>query len=118
MSQAYALRALYERGPLPMGELAEALRLSVSTMTRVVDQLVRKRLVERAREDADRRVCRVRLRHRGRVLWERIHAELVEGDREVLRELSPREREVVIRVMGRLSEAVDAWRARREEREA
>ena len=113
VSQAYALRALHERGPLAMGELASELRLSVSTLTRVVDQLVRKGLVDREREGEDRRICRARLTDRGAHLWGRIQDELVESDCEVLRGISAREREVVIRVVRDLSRAVDRWRARR-----
>ena len=48
VSQAYSLRALHQNGPLTMGELATELHLTVSTLTRVVDQLVEKQLVDRS----------------------------------------------------------------------
>lgn len=111
VSQAYTLRALHERGPLSMGALAQAMHLSVSTLTRVVDQLVKKSLVARVRPDADRRVCRVDLTDAGRELWLRIESELVGSNVDVIESIRPEERETVIRVMGLLSRAVDAWRA-------
>ena len=113
VSQSYALRALCENGPLAMGELAAEMHLTVSTMTRIVNQLVRKTLVRRASSDADRRVCRVALAPRGRTLWKRIQSELVENNMEVLRSVPPGERETLIRAIGRLSGAVDTWRARK-----
>ena len=112
VSQAYVLRALHEHGPLSMGELAGELRVSVSTMTRVVDPLVRKRLAERDRSGDDRRLCRIALTAAGRRLWSRIERELTASDAAVLRTITPSERETVIRVIGLLSRAVDSWRAR------
>lgn len=112
VAQAYALRALHEEGPLTMGELAAEQRVSVSTMTRVVDHLVRKRWVVRAADPADRRLCRIVLTRAGSALWDTIERDLTENDAAVLRSISPAERETVIRVIGLLSEAVDSWRAR------
>jgi DNA-binding MarR family transcriptional regulator len=110
VSQAYALRALAERGPLPMGELADELRLSVSAATRVVDPLVARRLVRRVAGQNDRRVRITALTAAGERLWERLEAELLEIDRRVLAGLSLREREVVVRVIEALGRETDAWR--------
>ena len=111
VSQAYVLRALHERGPLTMGELADEMRLSVSTMTRVVAQLDRKALVRRAADDPDGRVRRVGLTARGLAQWQRIEDELVASDMGVLRTIPAPERETLIRAIGQLSEAIDRWRA-------
>ena len=112
VAQAYALRALSEEGPLAMGELAGELRVSVSTMTRVVDPLVRKQLARRVADPGDRRLCRIVLSEAGARLWATIERDLTANDAAVLRGISPAERETVIRVIGLLSEAVDVWRAR------
>jgi DNA-binding MarR family transcriptional regulator len=111
VSQAYVLRALSENGPLAMGALAAEMHLSVSTLTRVVDQLVRKALVRRSAGVRDRRVCRVGLTARGRSQWQRLEDGLVENNIRVLRGIAPDERETVIRAIQRLSSAVDVWRA-------
>ena len=113
VSQAYALRALAERGPLPMGELAEALRLSVSAATRVVDPLARRRLVRRAGARDDRRIRIVELTGPGERLWDRIEAELLEIDRRALAGLTARERAAVVRVIDALGRETDAWRSAR-----
>jgi len=113
VSQAYVLRALSELGPLKMGELAGEMRLSVSTLTRVVAQLDRKSLVRRTPDPGDRRVCRVALSARGQALWQQIEDELVAGDLAVLQTIPSAERETVIRAIARLSDAVDVWRRRK-----
>jgi DNA-binding MarR family transcriptional regulator len=110
VSQAYALSALARRGPLAMGALAADLGLSVSTLTRTVDALVARSLVRRIPDPEDRRVLRVELTPRGRKLWGQLEAELLAIDADVLRSLSPREREAVIRAMKLLAAATDAWR--------
>ncbi|MEE8290017.1 MAG: helix-turn-helix domain-containing protein, partial [Candidatus Tectomicrobia bacterium] len=46
VSQCYTLQALEEYGVLTMQVLADELQLAVSTVTRIVDQLVNKQLVE------------------------------------------------------------------------
>ena len=112
VSQAYALGALAEHGALTMSGLAAELHLSVSTMTRVVDQLVARSLARRAPDAQDRRVWRVSPTARGGALWRRIEDELLEIDEEVLRTLSPAEREALIRALRLLSRATQAWRER------
>lgn len=110
VSQAYVLRALSELGPLTMGGLAAEMRLSVSTMTRVVAQLDRKSLVRRTSDARDGRVCRVALSGRGQSQWQRIEDELVAADLAVLQTIPSAERETVIRAIGKLSAAIDNWR--------
>lgn len=110
VSQAYVLRALSELGPLSMGALAAEMRLSVSTMTRVVAQLDHKSLVRRTSDPRDGRVCRVALSARGQSQWKRIEDELVHSDFEVLQTIPSAERETVIRAIGKLSDAIDHWR--------
>lgn len=111
VSQAYALRALAERGPLAMGDLAGELRLSVSAATRVVDPLVARRLVRRAFGHEDRRVRVATLTAAGEQLWSRLEEELLAIDRRVLEGLSARERAAVIRVIDALGRETDAWRS-------
>ena len=61
VSQCHTLEALGEHGTQTMHALAEHLHLAVSTVTRVVDQLVEKGLAERHTGEKDRRVCEVAL---------------------------------------------------------
>lgn len=105
VSQCHAMELLLERGPLAMGELAAALRLDVTSMTRVVDGLVEKGLVERAADPGDRRIRLARLTRSGRTLTRKIRSELVEEHARVLEGIPGPSRESVIVAMERLLEA-------------
>lgn len=105
VSQCYALDMLGRRGPLAMGELAAELYLETSSMTRVVDQLVRQRLVTREADAGDRRVCRIRMTPKGRSLVARVRAELITEHEMVLRNIPTQSREAVILAMSELLSA-------------
>jgi MarR family 2-MHQ and catechol resistance regulon transcriptional repressor len=66
-SQFGVLEALYHLGPLPVGKLGEKILKSSGNMTLVIDNLVRRGLVERVRRDDDRRTVEVRLTPAGRM---------------------------------------------------
>lgn len=108
VSQCYALTTISEAGSCTMGELAAALHLDVSTVTRVLDQLVAKRLVRRAQDPDDRRVWRAFLSPKGSALLERIHGDYVAEHRAVLSSLPVESREDVLAAVRGLLEAFTA----------
>ncbi|MCA9971340.1 MAG: MarR family transcriptional regulator [Anaerolineales bacterium] len=61
VSQFGVLEALYHLGPLPVGQLGEKILKSSGNMTLVVDNLVKRGLVTRARRTDDRRCIDVHL---------------------------------------------------------
>jgi len=65
-SQYYCLSALVQYGPLTMNELSRKVNLKTSTMTRVVDKLVRDAYIERLRDENDRRIVTVSLTEKGK----------------------------------------------------
>jgi DNA-binding MarR family transcriptional regulator len=68
LPQYRTLVVLASRGPQSPGELALALGVHASTVTRMCDRLVAKRLVSRATSATDRRGVELRLTPRGRRL--------------------------------------------------
>lgn len=74
ISQYRALVILASRGPQRPVDLAEALAIDPSTATRLCDRLVRKRLISRRRQGADRRAVRLDLTARGRQLVDSVTA--------------------------------------------
>ncbi|MFO7173419.1 MAG: MarR family transcriptional regulator [Bacillota bacterium] len=64
-SQRAVLRAL-EESPLQISEVAATLGVTLSAATGLVDRMARNQLVERERDQADRRVVWVRLTDAGR----------------------------------------------------
>ncbi len=68
VSQGYTVMALPRDGEVGMGALGDALGVAPSTATRMVDQLVSKRLVERRSAPEDRRAVRIALTPKGQEL--------------------------------------------------
>jgi len=56
-----------------MNALSEWMSLATSTMTRIVDNLVRDGYIERTQDDQDRRVVHVSLTEKGKELHQVIH---------------------------------------------
>jgi DNA-binding MarR family transcriptional regulator len=64
-TQAYVLIELYNKGSLQMSELSDKLNVKISTMTRVVDKLVRDKYLSRERSADDKRVVNIYLSIKG-----------------------------------------------------
>jgi DNA-binding MarR family transcriptional regulator len=61
-----ALATIDREGPITLGDLAEREQLSPPSITKAVGALEERGLVERVRDEHDRRVCRVRINAKGR----------------------------------------------------
>lgn len=70
-AQYSAMAVLYDRGPLPLVDLARAERVAHPTMSRLVAGLDRRGIVSRQDNADDRRSRRVALTGAGRDLYER-----------------------------------------------
>lgn len=98
------LIALDAEGPLPMGRLAEAMDVSQASATGIVDRMAERGLVERLRDDEDRRVVRVGLTDEGRSTIGAMTAERREHLALVMDELTEEELAALLtglRAMGR-----------------
>ena len=84
------LTVLDTDGPLPMRALAESLDVSQASATGIVDRMEQRGIVERRRDEADRRVIRVALTDEGR--------RLIAG-------LAAERRDHLARILDRLTEA-------------
>ena len=93
ISQFGVLEALYHLGPMHQNELGQKILRSSGNMTMVIDNLCKRGLVERCRNEEDRRYVRVSLTPAGQQL---IHDYFPEHVKIVLEEigvLSPDEQE-------------------------
>ena len=63
--QSMLLLELRRSGRLSMGELSQRLQITQGVVTRMVDLILEKGLVERSRDEADRRVVQVELSRKG-----------------------------------------------------
>lgn len=72
LAQYRALVLLRTRGPQRPADLAELLHVTPSTASRMVQRLVRKRLVRRVRSNQDRRTVKVHLTDSGHQVVEQV----------------------------------------------
>jgi DNA-binding MarR family transcriptional regulator len=97
LSQAYAIGFIAKNGQLTMNELSQELGLALSTLTRIVDVLVRDQIVARRQSEHDRRKVLVELTPAGNELaeklnectekfWKRIFDKIPERDQEPVTE--------------------------------
>ncbi|QKI81765.1 MarR family winged helix-turn-helix transcriptional regulator [Kroppenstedtia eburnea] len=63
--QFTALLWLNDEGDMTIGDLSQKMYLACSTMTDLVDRMEKNELVERVRDDRDRRVVRIHLLQKG-----------------------------------------------------
>ena len=65
-SQCYTILELYKSTSLTMNELSEKMNLNSSTMTRVLDNMVRDKYISRDKSEFDRRIVIVSLTDTGK----------------------------------------------------
>lgn len=111
VSQCYVLECLVRRGPQSMKDLAATMCLTVSTLTRLIDQLEARDLVAREIDSEDGRLRRVRATPRGRALHDRAWSEVFASEEAILESFPASRREAVIEVLARLNDAIPAWQA-------
>ena len=87
------LFTLDSEGPLPMSRLADAMDVSQASATGIVDRMEQRGLVERLRDDADRRVVRVALAEGGRQTLGVMASERREHLAQIINQLTDRELE-------------------------
>ena len=101
------LGELWERGPLPVGELAAAAGLSPATVSQMVDHLEESGHVARTRSGADRRIVLVELTAQGREELKERRAAWRKRWRAALRDVDGADLEVAAAVLERIAGVFD-----------
>ncbi len=81
--QFVALQWLLELGDMTIGDLSNKMYLAFSTTTDLIDRMERSELVQRVRDEQDRRVVRIHLLAEG----ERIIEEVIDKRQQYLKEI-------------------------------
>jgi DNA-binding MarR family transcriptional regulator len=106
--QLWALKTLRREGPLPTGALAAALAVRPSTLSLLINRLVRRGLIRRVRSKSDRRFVTIQLTDTGSRLAgrapEAAQGRLLHG----LRAMSSRERRITRRIVAELVKLMEA----------
>jgi DNA-binding MarR family transcriptional regulator len=105
LPQYRALVVLASRGPQRPTGLAEALAVHPSTITRLCDRLVAKRLVHRGEAPANRREVAIRLAPKGRRLVDAVTLRRREEIATIAANIPARERAATVHALHALGEA-------------
>lgn len=108
LSQRDVLLTLYEAGPLDQSMLRDRLGLEQSSVSRLVDGLVRRGLVALSSSESDRRVRIAALTPGGEVLLLRTPGSSELGGGPMMDGLSERERRELIRLLQRCADNLDS----------
>jgi DNA-binding MarR family transcriptional regulator len=106
IQQLRVMTILSHEGPRPVSLLARRLSVATPTMTSILDRLVRQGLVARQDNPQDRRVVLNALTEQGRALIERFEPVQADRLREIVDQLSFRQRQEVASGLYRLLLAV------------
>lgn len=101
---------------LTIKDVAELVAISLPAASRAVDDLVRRQMVERHEDIADRRMKRMTLTERGRLAIRRLNAARLTGLEQFAQTLSRTERRRLCSALAKLLERPDIAACRLEER--
>lgn len=91
-SQMKALHHLHDDSVMSVKGLGETLGLSLAAMSRAVDELVQRGLMDRTEDPSDRRIKRLRLTAAGHELVQKMRELRMAGFEQFVATLSPKER--------------------------
>ena len=100
--QWLVLEHLASQGPCPMSDLSNVMHRQCSSMTGMIDRLIRLDMVERQRDPKDRRVVRVRISTKGRQLVRRIRQQKQKGLTKLFSRLNEKERADYLKILEKL----------------
>lgn len=109
ISQCYILDALVEDGDHTMQQLAKRMFKSVSTMTRVVSQLVRRGYVKRRQDPQDRRIVHVSVTPQGKAIVAAVNRDLIETQKSILEGIPADQWDGAFKVLEALSQGARRW---------
>jgi DNA-binding MarR family transcriptional regulator len=109
VSQCYVLETLHFHGAITMNKLAEQMHLSISTITRVVDQLEGKKLVTRKQHPGDSRSRIIKLTPKGEKVFLQSWANVFESEKKIFENIKPEHRKVLLSLLKDLNHSVDQW---------
>lgn len=109
ISQCHILDALAEEGDLTMQHLARRMFKSVSTMTRVVGQLVRRGYVKRRQDPEDRRVVHISVTPQGKAVVAAINRDLIQTQKAILQGIPADQWAGAFKVLEALASGARRW---------
>ena len=109
ISQSHILDTLAEAGDLTMQQLARRMYKSVSTMTRVVGQLVRRGYVKRRQDAEDRRAVHISITPQGKAIVAAFNRDLIETQKAILQAIPAAEWPGAFKLLEALTHGARCW---------
>lgn len=106
-SQCYTILELYKSGSLTMNELSEKMNLNSSTMTRILDNLVRDKFISRDKDEFDRRIVLVSLTDKGMTAAKDLDTAVKEYYKKIIANIPYGQVEEVLRSVSILQKAFE-----------
>lgn len=103
------LRTLHEYDSLTVNQVAQKMSLTSSRVTRIVDGLVRKKLVNRETGETDRRVYNLSLTGKGRDLAKKLILNYNKIHEQIMLNIPEEYQSSMIQVLEQLNHAVEDW---------
>lgn len=105
-SQFIAGMIILQHGTCTMSEIANALGVSLSAITGIIDRMVKHGFVERLRDDSDRRLVRVQLTEKGTSILNELHQHKNRHLRSMLGVLNDSDRASLIELIQKIIDAL------------
>lgn len=104
IKEIHTIGAVGIYGKKTMSELAQAMKVTMGTLTTTIDRLIRKGYVQRCRSNEDRRIVNIILTKRGKLacrVHEKFHLDMVTM---VINAFTQEEEEILIRALSKLND--------------
>jgi MarR family transcriptional regulator, 2-MHQ and catechol-resistance regulon repressor len=84
LSEFGTLEVLYHKGPLPVQSICEKVLIANSSMSYVIENLIKKEFIEKVKDPSDRRIHIVHLTQKGVMLFDDIYPKHLEHMRSFM----------------------------------
>ncbi|MDZ7264365.1 MAG: MarR family transcriptional regulator [candidate division KSB1 bacterium] len=103
------LRAIFENKHLTVNQLAQAMSLTSSRITRIIDELVTRKLVSRINDKNDRRVINLSLTPEGEKLAQKSIDHYLKIHEEIIKYIPAEDHRAMIKLLEKLNRSVEHW---------
>lgn len=107
--ESRCVRTLREKKRLTVNQLAQEMSLTSSRITRIIDGLVSKKLVDRIIAENDRRVYNLSLTLKGEKLADDLIQDHIKIHEQIINNVSEKYHHLMIEILQQLNKAVEAW---------
>lgn len=111
MTHHHVLMLLEAEGPVPMNRLAENLTCSMPNVSGIIDRMLDRGLVERSRDEHDRRLVMVDITPAGRVALGETDSMRQQHLQRILSAMSDRDQRLCLRAFRRMRETAERLEA-------